>query len=87
MKVLNEADKPRLFNGSDLLVEVDELDQLFLQDLLSARRLSDEAVLQQVQHVRSQLKVLDQTPARRPRALSGDLRPKTLGDFPSNGPN
>lgn len=54
---------PRLFDGSHLLVEVDELDQLLLQDPLPADGASDEAVLQQVRNVGPQLEVLDQTPA------------------------
>lgn len=70
-----EADRPGLFNHSDLVVEVDELHQLLLQDFLSAHRLRDEAVLQQVQHVWAQLKVLDQTPARRAQSAFGRFPP------------
>lgn len=65
---------PRLFNHSNLLIEVDELDQLFLQYFLSADGMFDEAVLQQVQHVGSELEVLDQTPVSRPGVFSGMLR-------------
>lgn len=54
---------PGLFNGSHLLVEVDELDQLLLQDLLPPDGAPDEAVLQQVRNVGTQLEVLDQAPA------------------------
>lgn len=54
---------PCFFNNSYLLVEIDELDQLFLQYFLPAHCLLDEDVLQQVGHVRSELKVLDETPA------------------------
>lgn len=54
---------PGLFNGSHLLVEVDELDQLLLQDSLPADGASDEAVQQQVRNVGPELEVLDQTPA------------------------
>lgn len=70
-----EADRPGLFNHSDLVVEVDELHQLLLQDFLSAHRLRDEAVLQQVQHVWAQLKVLDQTPARGAQSAFGRFPP------------
>lgn len=70
-----EADKPGLFNRSDLVVEVDELHQLLLQHLLSAHRLRDEAVYQQVQHVGAQLKVLDQTPVRRAQSDFGRFTP------------
>lgn len=69
---------PRLSNHSDLLIEVDELDQLFLQYFLSADGLFDEAVLQQVQHVGSELEVLDQTPVRRPGVFSGMSRSEYL---------
>lgn len=55
---------PGFINDSYLLVEIDELDQLLLQDLLSADAGFDEDVLQQVQHVGPQLKVLDQTSGR-----------------------
>lgn len=55
---------PGLLNGSHLLVEINELDQLLLQDFLPADGAFDEVVLQQVQHVGSQLEVLDQAPAR-----------------------
>lgn len=54
---------PGLLNGSHLLVEVDELDQLLLQRFLPADGASDEVVLQQVQDVGPQLEVLDQAPA------------------------
>lgn len=52
---------PCFFNDSYLLVEIDELDQLLLQDLLPAHDLLDEDMLQQVEHVRSQLEILNQT--------------------------
>lgn len=54
---------PSFLNNSYLLVEIDELDQLFLQHFLPAHCLLDEDVMQQVGHVRSELKVLDETPA------------------------
>lgn len=56
---------PRLFNGPRLLVEIYELNQLFLQYLLSAHRLPDELVLQKLYDVWSQLKVFNQTSAER----------------------
>lgn len=54
---------PCFFNNSYLLVEIDELNQLFLQHFLPAHCLLDEDVLEQVGHVWSELKVLDETPA------------------------
>lgn len=44
-----------------MLVEINELNQLFLQYFLFANSLFDEHMLQQVEHVRSELKVLNQT--------------------------
>lgn len=55
---------PGLLDGPHLLVEVNELDELLLQRLVPAEGAADEAVAQQVQHVGTQLEVLDQTPAR-----------------------
>lgn len=52
---------PCFFNNSYLLVEINELNQLFLQDFLFADDLFDEHMLEQVEHVWSQLKVLNQT--------------------------
>lgn len=43
------------------MVEIDELDQLFLENLLPADDLLDERMLEQVRHVWSPLKVLNQT--------------------------
>lgn len=53
---------PCLLNDSHLLVEVDELHQLFLKDLLSSNNLPDEGMVQEVGHIGTQLKVFDQTP-------------------------
>lgn len=52
---------PCFFNHSHLLIEINEFNQLLLQDLLSSYGLLDERMLEQVQHVWSQLKVLNQT--------------------------
>lgn len=52
---------PRFFDDSYLLAEINELDQLFLQNPLSAGSPSDEHMLEQVEHVWSELKVLNQT--------------------------
>lgn len=79
---------PRFFNDSYLLVEIDELDQLFLQHSLPAHCLLDEDVLQQVGHVRSELKVLDETPAGSERRRSVRWREEGLsatGAFETEG--
>lgn len=68
------------------MIEVNELDQLLLQDPLSADGMLDEVVLQQVQHVRSELKVLDQTPASGPRA-SSEIDIERIEDLGPNGTN
>lgn len=52
---------PCFFNYSYLLVEINELNQLFLKYFLSANYLFDEHMLEQVQHIWSELKVLNQT--------------------------
>lgn len=52
---------PCFFNDSYLLVEINELNQLFLQNFLSANNLFDENMLEQVEHIWSQLKILNQT--------------------------
>ena len=66
---------PRFLDDSYLLAEINELDQLFLQNSLSAFSPFDEHMLEQVEHVWPELKVLNQTSAgeergREPRPLS-----------------
>lgn len=56
---------PCFFNYAYLLVEINELNQLFLKYFLSADYLFDEHMLEQVQHIWSELKVLNQTSVER----------------------
>lgn len=49
------------------MVEINELNQLFLQDFLFADDLFDEHMLEQVEHVWSELKVFNQTSVGRKR--------------------
>ena len=53
---------PCFFNASYLLIQINEFNQLFLQNSLSAQNLFDEHVVEQVDHIWPQLKILNQTP-------------------------
>lgn len=64
---------PCFLNHSYLLVEINEFDQLFLQYFLSANSLFDERVLEEVQHIRSQLKVLNQTSVKFEEGKGGGM--------------